>query len=1718
MTKNTLKSYLWNFKTNFVVAVLFVGLTWWFKGDTNYWNVILSGMIAALWCLAPFTMFYLGKPLQTNQKRLNEKEKEEIKEVALHTWNYFDSFITEENNYLIPDNYQLSNGKIDYRTSPTNIGFSLTSVVSAYELGIIKSDSAVDLIKNIIINVKSLKKWNGHLYNWYDIYNKHEIYPFNISTADSGNFIASLYVIKSFLEKNNYKDLADDVNKLISETNFLKLYNEEEDVFSIGYNVVEDKSTLFNYNTFSSETRLASFIAIAKGDVPFKHWFCLDKTLTKHKRYKGIISWTGTMFEYYMPLIFMRTFKHTILDETYSFVHYVQKEFMKEVNHNLPWGITESAYSDTDDLGNYKYKAFGIPYLKTHDIEKPSIVVAPYASIMAITKFTQDVYTNLNKFKKLNMYGEYGFYESYDNEEKTVVKSYYPHHQGMIISSIANYFKNNVIQDYFHSDKNIESVEILLKEKVQIRPYIDLRIEKYKKYRHEKEEQDNIVRVQDNIEKVPTVGILSNGKYTVFLNDRGLGFSKYKNIQINRYRVVSENSYGIFVYLKDITNDITWTNTYMPSNKKPDNYRVIYSSGSVKYIREDNNIVTSTEIAVTKDYDAEIRRITIENNSENEIELEATSYGEIILGMNDADLSNRVFNDMTLSSEIDSDTSSLIFLRSSRKKTHPEYFVATRMFVDKDDSSSFEFETSRMNFIGRNNTLQNPTQVYDNKKLSCNTKESLDPIMSIRKNINLKPKEKKTIYLIVSFADTRKKIMDTIDAYKDSKTIDIAFKTASLLSDIRNNYLNLSKNQFGLYNSLLKYIYQPYSTHENVDVKSNISKLNIKKLGLSTNIPLILVNMEKSLNLSFIKELFKLQEFYKSMSISINIVILYSGDSNQKKEVENFIIEMAKTYSFETTPGNISIFYKLNNSHKGLLRTFAKVYFDISDFKSLNEKIVELNNRESEDLKYNYKSNIKLLDCKKDNNIDFYNEYGGFINNGKEYLAIPDTPVPWVNVIANPDFGFVITNNMGGFTYAYNSREFKLTSWSNDVVRDNSSETIYINNQKLVPNNVVHGFGYSVFNSKSEDFDIETKVFVAQSDNIKIYELDITKKNNKNMDIDFVIKPVLGAFEEQTNTHIISEFIESKNCLILQNVLNKPFKNEKVFISSTENIFKYDNDNILDRTISINLKKSKKIAFIIGCSKNIDDILKKYKTISSIDSEYKRVVSNWDEKLSKIQVNTPDKSFDYMINGWYLYQVYASRLYSRTGFYQVGGAYGFRDQLQDVMGLLYINPEYAKERILDHATHQFVKGDVLHWWHEELKLGARTRFSDDYLWLIYVTYEYVKITGDASILDEKVYYVQGDNLGSNEKGKVIIYSTSKKKDSLYEHLKVAIKKSLEQMGRHGLPLIGTGDWNDGLNKVGEEGKGESVWLAVFLYELLTKMELLATTKKDTKTKDICIKASKKLKDNIQKKTWDGSWYLRAYFDDGKPLGSKNNKECKIDLLPQAWSILTDIIPKDKIKDLIKEVDERLVDKEIKIIKLLSPPFDNLENNPGYISDYIPGVRENGAQYTHAALWYIKALLKANDIDKANEYYSMINPVNRTQNKTSVDIYKVEPYVICADIYSNKNFAGRGGWTWYTGSSSWAYKIAIEDIIGLQKEGNKLYINPKINSNWNLFEIKYTYENTVYNIYVKNPDRVSTGIKNIIHNDKIQDSNVIELVNDKKKHDIIVNMGGKDDKI
>ena len=1707
---NYIKNYLFNIATSIIFIV--IGLI-----TNNY----LAYIIAILFLSAPFVLYLVSKDIDHNQIELKDKKVEELEELAYKTWKFFEDNLTSEYNYLIPDNYQENREQqLEERTSPTAIGYSLTSIISAYELGFIEKDKTINLLENVLESIDSLDKWHGHLYNWYNIKTKKVMLPNFISTVDSGNLIACIIVVREFLQNQDEEKLVKLCDKLIKNANFKKLYSKK-DVFSIGYDEDEGRLSIYNYNKFASESRLTSYIAIALGDVPSKHWFCLDKSLTTYKGHKGLISWSGTSFEYFMPFLFMKNYPNTLLDESYNFAVFCQKDYIDKISRKMPWGISESAYNELDNSLNYKYKAFHTPYLKAKEDKENKIVLSPYSSIMALEMFPEDVYENIKKFKELEMYSNYGLYESYDYDNKGAVKAYFAHHQGMSLIGITNYLKHDIIKDYFHSNVNIKTFELLLKEKVQVKTSIDMKMAKYKKYDYNKETIENDIRSFNYISYLPEMSVLSNKKYSLIMNDRGNSFSRYRTQQLNRYRKVTEQEYGIFLFAKDTKTEYIWSNTYAPMNTKPDKYEVVFASDKIKFLRRDTSISTKTEIVVCKDYHAEIRKITFKNESNEDKELELTSYTEPIISENMDDVSHKVFNSMFIKTEFDNKTNSLIAKRKNRTDSNINSYMLTRLIID-EPIDKYTYETERSTFIGRCRDVSNAELL--NKQLTNYAGDNLDPILSLRNKIILPASSSKSVYLLVGFGRSREQINEIISHYDNKYTLEKEFNISTLMNIIDTKNMNISGENMRTFNIMLNYLYQTTKlsvTEERMDYlrKNALGQTGLWKFGVSGDRPIITVEINDVSNTSFIHEILKAFEYYKNKSIFVDIIII-NNESKEYSEIIKKMVddEMYRIYtlnSFYHTPGSITVINgeNITREEKSLLNTVPRLRFIVDEHKTLKEAVEELqkNNKVSDYPKSLMEDNIDIPNKDK---LTIDNGYGGFKNNGKEYVVYnKKTPAPWSNIIANKTFGTVVTNNGCGYTYAYNSGEFKISSWTNETVVNDKSEGFKFNGRIFDPEKCTHGFGYSILESETQDLSHEVVEFVALEDNVKIYLMKLTnkEKQKKNVNIEFYINPTFGNFEEKTTRHILTEFMGDDNYLKMRNVYSINYGDVNVFMSTSEHIEKAECEKMLIKNISFNTtldkNEEKYISFVLGCSlsdKENLSLIKKYTDISNCKKELKQVKDYWNSILSTVQVKTPDSSFDYMINGWYLYQTISSRILAKAGFYQVSGAFGYRDQLQDAMNIVLIKPDFTRRQILINASHQFEEGDVLHWWHEKNHFGLRSRYKDDFLWLVYATLNYIETTGDYDILNESVPYVVGEKLSDYEHEKGMVFNYSEKSDTLLKHCIKSMQLSMSNLGIHKIPLMGGGDWNDGMNRVGIKGKGESVWLGFFLYNVIDMfIKMMKHYDKNFDLEDY-TSFNEKLKENLNKKTWDGSYYLRAFFDNGDKLGSHENQECKIDLISQSFSIISGVASKEYQEKVITSVEEQLVDNKNKIIKLLTPAFEKSLNNPGYIMNYPKGIRENGGQYTHAVSWYLMALIKAGYHDRAYRYYQMINPVNRTKKQPDVEKYRVEPYVIAADIYSAEHFPARGGWTWYTGSAGWFYKVGVQSILGIKKLGDKLKIEPKIPIAWDSFKAVYRYQNTNYNIEVikDNTTEITLDGKKVT---------TINLVDDKKEHNIFVHI-------
>ena len=965
---------------------------------------------------------------------------------------------------------------------------------------------------------------------------------------------------------------------------------------------------------------------------------------------------------------------------------------------------------------------------------------------------------------------------------------------------------------------------------------------------------------------------------------------------------------------------------------------------------------------------------------------------------------------------------------------------------------------------------------------------------------------------------------------------------------------------------------------ENKLVKFNENKLyptnELWKFGISGDNPIILVKIKEISEIDIVETVVKAYEFYKIQNINIDLIILNEEKESYENYIQEAINEVIWNHNLSNSNnGKVFVLNNLSNDDKEFLSFRADLILS-GNYGNISNQLDEYNYEYSKALKNikyqsrdnkskNEKANISNYKMNLEE-LKFFNEYGGFSSDGKEYIINVNknkkTPLVWSHIMANKSFGTVVTEAMGGYTWYKNSRLNRLTAWSNDPVLDTPSEVIYLQDKEKninwsvtsspMPDEneyyIKYGLGYAKYIHSSDDIYQEIDTFVPKDDNAKVNIIHLKNllPQKRKLKLTYYIKSVLDEDEIKSNGFINLKFDTNSNTITAKNVINQDFQ-YYMYISSSEKIKSYTGskkeffgDGNLSNPDGIKIEKFsgvnsincngiialnielaidalgyKDISLVIGAEENdinCKDIAYKYSKVDKCTHEYNAVIKYWEDLTNKLVVKTPNDSINIMLNGWLLYQTLCSRLYGRTGFYQSGGAYGFRDQLQDTMCLKYVDSDITKNQIIRNSCHQFIEGDVLHWWHEETGRGIRTKFSDDLVWLAYVTYDYIKFTNDYGILDIETNYLIGEELKDGENERYDLFQKSDIKEPIYNHCIKAIKKACN-FGENGLPKIGSGDWNDGFSNVGTKGKGESVWLGFFLYDVLIKFSKICEYKNDEETKKYFIVTANELKKNLNANAWDGRWYKRAFCDDGTVLGTIHNQECKIDSIAQSWSIISNAGDEDKKYTAIESLENHLVDKNNGIIKLLDPPFENGNLNPGYIKSYLPGTRENGGQYTHGAIWAIIAETILGFGDKSVELYKMINPIEHTKTKELANKYKVEPYVISADIYGANNLAGSGGWTWYTGSSSWYYICAVQNILGLKIENETLSINPCISSEWQEYEIRYKFGESIYNIKVQNPNRKCTGVEKFLLNGVEIPEKKIRILNNGKVNEIQIIM-------
>ena len=1631
------------------------------------------------------------------------------------------------------------------------------------ELGLEKSNSTLNnLLKsanNLLIEINRKQK--------------------EVNTPDETNWLNS---IQTALNNSIHKaeelvttsaNLAEQCN-VLADMEWDFLYDTSSHLFTIGYNVLEHRADVSYYDLLASEVRLCIFICIAQGKLPEESWFALGRLLTNVDGKPILLSWSGSMFEYLMPMLVMPTYDNTLLDQTCKAAVEWQITYGKKTN--IPWGISESCYNMVNANSNYQYRAFGAPGLGLKRGLEEDAVIAPYASALALMIAPKKACDNLQLFTKKGMEGKYGIYEALDytpsrvprGQSNAIVYSYMAHHHGMSLLSVAYLLHDKPMQKLFEEEPQFKATLLLLQERIPKATTFFAHTTDIADINYTISGQETrVINTPDTT--IPRVQLLSNGRYHIMLTNAGGSYSRWKDLAVTRWHEdVTCDNWGTFCYIRDIKSKKYWSNTLQPTLIKADKYEAAFSQARVDFNTKHNDIETHTEIVVSPEDDIEMRRLRVTNRSDIRKTIEITSYAEVVMAPAASDLIAPAFSNLFVQTEIIPELHTIVCTRRPRSAEEQSPWMFHLMAIEGKHAEEISYETNRMTFIGHGNSIQNPQAMTTPGKLSGSQGSVLDPIVSIRYKIVLEPDETVTLDMVTGIGETKDICMGLIKKYQNNVPHkDRVFEMAWTHSQVVLRQINASETDAQLYGRLassILFVNAAFRADPAILINNHRQQSGLWGYSISGDLPIILLKIESQANMLMVKQLIQAHAYWRIKGLITDLVIWNETHDGYREDFQNEIQALIPS-ELKDRPGGIFVRAadQISNEDRILFQTVARV--NISDNGGT---LADHVNRKSI-------SKVVIPGIRKEvivapiltpiplpQDLTFFNGLGGFSTDGKEYVIVTDnknkTPAPWVNVIANPDFGTVISESGSSYTWAGNAHELRLTSWTNDPVSDRTGEAYYIRDEEsghfwsptMLPAGgdsryiTRHGFGYSVFEHIEDGIYSEMLVYVDIAFAIKFIILKIHNKSGRlrKLSATGYTEWVLGDNRIKTAMHIHTEVDPDSGAIFAKNQYNTEFQNRVAFfdVDYLKKTFTGDRTEFIGRNGTLKnpeamsrLKLSGKaglaldpcaaiqvpfqvadgevqeIIFRLGAGKDANEasaIAKQFRGAAACSESLEKVKKYWTDTIGAIQIETPDKAIDLITNGWLIYQTLSSRLWGRSGFYQSGGAFGFRDQLQDVMSLLHTRPELAREQILLCASRQFKEGDVQHWWHPPVGRGVRTRISDDYLWLPFVTAHYIKYTEDTGILDVSSNFLDGRQLNFGEESYFDLPWDSHTPASLYEHCVHAIKNGL-RFGEHGLPLIGTGDWNDGFDRVGPQGKGESVWLAFFLYDILIRFSEIAGLHGDAAFTNTCKSQAIQLKQNIEKSAWDGAWYKRAWFDDGTPLGSKTNEECKIDSISQSWSVLSGAGSEERVHTAMESAYQNLVQKEIGIIQLLTAPFDKSALNPGYIKGYVPGIRENGGQYTHAAVWMIMAFAKLGNSKRVWELLDMINPVNHGKTAEKIAKYKVEPFVLSADVYSGTPHAGRGGWSWYTGSAGWLYRLITESFLGLHQEGNQLSITPCVPKEWNSFKVHYRYKNTVYHINVWQKEGVGETLLSLDGN--TGNSLNVTLANDTQEHNIEV---------
>ena len=1943
------------------LAAAFAIATFWLLHIAAHGTQFIAAPLLALWTLSPAIARWASHSAPTTgHLAVSESDALALRLTARRTWRFFENFVTAEDNMLPPDNFQEEpRPVVAHRTSPTNIGLYLLSIVAAHDFGWIGTLDAIERLEGAFDALKKLEQFKGHFYNWYATDDLRPLHPRYVSTVDSGNLAGHLIVLahacremaaeplrgnerlagvgdaidladeslgslgtvlskrtanvkrlKEALEamrgalrwnsagsttfderlaellgatdaatviartlsgetnaatsgdllvwmnaihagiRSHMRDIdyigarlratsSDDRRKsftlatahstiddafatdsagsnltsnrdgvvrtlihqaperrlsgrvdpdivlgtgvgiameaslgerldaialsartMFEAMNFDFLYESERQLFAIGYRVDDGALDANCYDLLASEARLASFIAIAKEDVPAKHWFRLGRTLAPVEHGSALISWSGSMFEYLMPSLVMRAPAGSILEHTNRLI--VRRQITYGRSRSVPWGISESQFNARDMEGTYQYSSFGVPDLGYKRGLGENIVIAPYATALAAMVDPAAAVANFKHLCDEGGCSTYGLYEALDYTPERipagakvgVVRAYMAHHQAMSIIAIGNALRAGAMRTRFHAEPIVQATELLLQERMPrdvavARPPARTLEATVNTETPAPEIQR---RHRSPHSRIPRTHLLSNGSYAVMLTGAGSGYSRWHNLDVTRWHEdVTCDNWGSYIFLRDTRSGEVWSAGYQPTGIEPDSYESVFSEGRAEFTRQDGTIRTTMEVVVSPEHNAEVRRVSITNTGGRTREIELTSYAEIVLAPHADDAAHPAFLKLFVETEFVPGAGTLLATRRRRAPDEPELWAAHLVVVEGESSASIQFETDRARFLGRGQRIRTPISVTEGWPLSNTAGCVLDPIFSLRCRVRIPRGESVRVSFWTLVAESRDEALDLADKHREPNVFERVHTLTWTQAQGQFHHLGIGPEEAHMFQRLAnRILFSDRTLRPPAEILKRGGR-NLSALwayGISGDLPIVLLRIDALDELGIVRQLLHAYEYWRLKRLAVDLVILNDRATSYIQDLQGAIEQLVRPIQSrprggrDDVRGNIFVLRTdlVPPEIRELLQTVVRVVL-FSRRGTLSEQINRIEETKLPVIVLPPWSTPPAAATEMTRTrlaLEFFNGLGGFAYGGREYVTILEpgqsTPAPWINVIANSEFGFQVSTDGAGFTWALNSQQHRLTPWSNDPVSDPPGEAIYLRDddsgevwtptalpirEETGAYTIRHGQGYSRFEHDSHGIALELLQFVPVDDPVKISRVKITNlsKRVRNLSLTAYVEWVLGTSRPGCASYIVTEIDPETGAMFALNPLSNEFGTRVAFadLDGRQNSWTGDRTEFLGRngmpvkpmalmrgtplsnktgagldpcgalqtTLRLKAGGMLEVVFIMGeaaSATEAQSLITKYRT-TDLNAVLGAVTKFWDEMLGKVQVKTPDRAMDILVNRWLPYQTLSCRVWARSGFYQSSGAYGFRDQLQDAASLAVTKPDIAREHLVRAASRQFLEGDVQHWWVPESGRGIRTRVSDDRVWLPNVAAHYVEATGDTGLLDEMVPFIEGPVLQEGEHDAFFQPTILEKPSSFFEHCALALDGALA-VGAHGLPLMGTGDWNDGMNLVGEDGKGESVWLGWFLHATLIAFARIADDRDVTRAARWREHAAS-LREALEK-SWDGDWYRRAYFGDGTPLGSVTNVECRIDSIAQSWSVMSGAGEPARAQRAMAAVEKYLVRRDDGLILLFTPPFDKAVPNPGYIKGYPPGIRENGGQYTHAALWASLAFAGLGDGDMAYELLSLLNPIHHASNNAAIHRYKVEPYVVSADVYGVPPHVGRGGWTWYTGSAGWMHRAVLEGLLGLNVRGATLVLDPCIPKAWPGFDIIYRHGSATYQITVENPNRISRGIGRI----------------------------------